>query len=94
VGRGARLACDSRVLPVTWPAGSDGVLLVRPLQSLAPDLEVEESNSELAQKDTIFRPRGIGIGSCGRKRSAIATGDRAQVFPTIRMVRGWARASP
>lgn len=67
VGRGTRLAGDSGVLPVTWSKGSDGVLLVRPLQSLAPDLEVEESNSGLGQKEAISRPRGIGIGSRGGK---------------------------
>jgi hypothetical protein len=50
MGRGMRPACDSGVLPVTLPKGSDGSLLV---QSLAPDVEVEESNSELAQKETI-----------------------------------------
>lgn len=65
MGRGTRLAGDSGVLPVTWSKGSDGVLLVRPLQSLAPDLEVEESNSGLGQKEAISRPHGIGIGSRG-----------------------------
>ena len=65
MGRGTRLAGDSGVLPVTWSKGSDGVLLVRPLQSLAPDLEVEEPNSELGQDETIAQPRGIGKGSCG-----------------------------
>lgn len=58
MGRGTRPTSDSGVLPVKWSKGSDGVLLV-PLQSLAPDLEVEESNSELAQKETISWPRGI-----------------------------------
>ena len=53
VGRGTRPTCDSGVLPVTWSEGSDGVLLVRVLQSLAPDLEVEVSNSELGQKEAI-----------------------------------------
>jgi hypothetical protein len=53
MGRGMRPACDSGVLPVTLPKGSDGSLLVQPVQSLAPDVEVEESNSELAQKETI-----------------------------------------
>ena len=66
MGRGTRLAGDSGVLPVTRSQGSDGVLLVRPLQSLAPDLEVEESNSELGQKrETVSRPRGIGIDGRG-----------------------------
>jgi hypothetical protein len=65
VGRGARLACDSGVRPVTRSKGSDGVLLVRHLQGLAPDLEVEESNSGLGQEETISRPRGTGIGSRG-----------------------------
>lgn len=59
MGRRTRPTCDSDVLPVKWSKGSDGVLLVRPLQSLAPDLEVEESNSELVQKETISWPRGI-----------------------------------
>lgn len=63
MGRGTRPTCDTGVLPVTWSEGSDGVPLVRVLQSLAPDLEVEESNSELGQKETNSRPRGIG--SCG-----------------------------
>ena len=44
------LAGDSGVLPLTRAKGSDGVLLVRPVQRLAPDLEVEVSNSELGQK--------------------------------------------
>jgi hypothetical protein len=68
VGRGTRLAGDSGVLPVTRSEGSDGVLLVRPRQSLAPDLEIEESNSELGQKrETVSRPRGIGIA--GRREA-------------------------
>lgn len=36
---------------------------VRHLQGLAPDLEVEESNSELGENETISGPRGIGTGS-------------------------------
>jgi hypothetical protein len=65
VGRGTRLACDSGFLPVRWSKGSDGVVLVRHLQGLALDLEVEEPNSELGQEETISRPRGTGIGSRG-----------------------------
>ena len=45
--------------------GSDGVPLVRHLQGLALDLEVEESNSELGREETISRPHGTGIGSRG-----------------------------
>lgn len=45
------------------PTGA--VLLVRPLQSLAPDLEVEESSSELGQDETISWRRCIDIGSGG-----------------------------
>ena len=41
------LACDSGIPPVPWSKGFNGVLLVRPLQGLAPDLEAEELNSEL-----------------------------------------------
>jgi hypothetical protein len=63
--RGTRLARDSGCLPVTWSKGSDRVLLVRPLQGLAPDLEIEEPNSTLVQKQTISRPRRTGIGSRG-----------------------------
>lgn len=66
MGCGTRLAGDSGVLPITRSKGSDGVLLVRLLQSLAPDLEVEESNSGLAQKGAISWPRGIRIGSRGK----------------------------
>lgn len=71
MGRGTRPTSDSGVLPVKWSKGADGVLLVRPLPSLAPDLEVEESNSELAQKETISSPRGISSrGEMMRHRSA------------------------
>jgi len=43
-----------------------GVLLVWPLQGLAPDFEVEEPNSGLGQKETVSRrPPGIGMGSRG-----------------------------
>ena len=45
--------------------GDAAGLYLRPLQSLAPDLEVEKSNSELGQKGTISRLHGIGIGSRG-----------------------------
>lgn len=33
---------------------------MRVLQRLAPDVKVEESNSELGQKEADSRPRGIG----------------------------------
>lgn len=50
VGRGARPAGDPRVLPLTRPEGSNGVVLVRSLQGVAPNLEVEKPNSELVQE--------------------------------------------
>ena len=65
LGGGARLAGDSGVLPVSRSKGPNGVLLVRYLQGLAPDLEVEESYSELGQTEGISRVRGRGIGSRG-----------------------------
>jgi hypothetical protein len=67
MGRGTRLACDSRVLPVNRSKASDGLLLVRPVQSLAPDLKIEESNPELGQTDTIARPCEVGKSSRGDK---------------------------
>ena len=49
MGRGARPTGHPRGLPVTWSKGPDGILLVRLLRGLAPDLKVEESNSAMAQ---------------------------------------------
>ena len=49
MGRGAPPPRDQRVRPVTWSNGSDGVLLVSFVQGLASDVEVDESDSAVAQ---------------------------------------------
>ena len=61
MGRGARPACHPRSLRIARSKAADGVVLVRTLQDLAPHLEVEESDSELAQEAT---SEERGIGSC------------------------------
>ena len=43
-------------MSVAWSKGSDGVLLVQPLQGVAPDLKVQEPNSELDARERICRP--------------------------------------
>lgn len=65
-------AIQESCLSATWSKGPDGVLLVRPLQGLAPDLEVEESSSELGRKEAISRPRGIGKAVAAESSDSLA----------------------
>lgn len=57
--RGTRLACDTGVPQGTWSKDSDRVVLVRHLQSLASDVDVEEPDSELGQSGTFSQFRRV-----------------------------------
>ena len=72
MGRGARATGDTGGLPVGQSEVPDWVLLVQRLQSLAPDLKVEEPRSELAETAQIAWSRGIG-GRGGKTRRGAAS---------------------
>lgn len=84
MGRGTRFTRNSGGLPITRSQGSDRVLLVRPLQSLAPDLEVKKSDSELGRSQTLARPLGIGMCSRGGKTPPQAADRRTTVRDRVR----------
>ena len=83
--RSTRATRDSGVVPDKWSESSNWVVLVLPLQSVAPDLEVEESDAALAQEELTSWPRG---GTQSRRNAA----DRIDIVRSCQIAVGLPQA--